>query len=359
MEVTWKRENQQLPFVLEGFSTVTTDEHVYFFGGADNDMIESNTIYQYNLQQSSFVKFSVNGYHSPAGRSNSALAFKADCLYVFGGLNQTTGWLGDAWKGVLKGDTVSWEAIDTSDQFTPRDKMAFCQSESAVYLIGGFGPIDAVESEEEEDSDELKAEKETQQAMSLGWFDEVIEFNFNSGYFNEITWKSNEGIAGKAAANAYYSNGEVYIFGGRSPTGRSDQLVKLSLKSSEWEEEKPGGFPPAARSFGASVNLTPDSFLVFGGTDRNDSLIAGLHLYQKSKWMKIETSDEFITPRRQSALAVVNDKEILLFGGVDKVNKETGVNSVLSEIWRGQLGPLTNKARVDMADVFGLKRKSN
>ena len=57
MEVTWKRENQQLPFVLEGFSTVTTDEHVYFFGGADNDMIESNTIYQYNLQQSSFVKF--------------------------------------------------------------------------------------------------------------------------------------------------------------------------------------------------------------------------------------------------------------------------------------------------------------
>ena len=40
--------------------------------------------------------------------------------------------------------------------------------------------------------------------MSLGWFDEVIEFDFNSGYFNEITWKNNEGIAGKAAANAYY-----------------------------------------------------------------------------------------------------------------------------------------------------------
>ena len=59
------------------------------------------------------------------------------------------------------------------------------------------------------------------------------------------------------------SNGEVYVFGGRSPTGRSDQLVKLTLKSSEWEEEKPGGFPPAARSFGASVNLTSDSFLVF------------------------------------------------------------------------------------------------
>ena len=37
--------------------------------------------------------------------------------------------------------------------------------------------------------------------------------------------------------------------------------------------------------------------------------------------MKIETNDEFVTPRRQSALAVVNEKEILLFGGVDKVDK--------------------------------------
>ena len=86
----------------------------------------------------------------------------------------------------------------------PFDNPIQSQSESAVYLIGGFGPIDAVESEEEEESDELKAEKETQQAMSLGWFDEVIEYDFNSGYFNEITWKGNEGIAGKAAANAYY-----------------------------------------------------------------------------------------------------------------------------------------------------------
>ena len=57
MEVTWKKENQQLPFVLEGFSTVNTDEHVYFFGGADDDMNESNTIYQYSLTQGSFVKF--------------------------------------------------------------------------------------------------------------------------------------------------------------------------------------------------------------------------------------------------------------------------------------------------------------
>ena len=60
---------------------------------------------------------------------------------------------------------------------------------------------------------------------------------------------------------------------------------------------------------------------ISGGTDRNESLISGLHLYQKGKWLKIETNDEFVTPRRQSALAVVNEKEILLFGGVDKVDK--------------------------------------
>ena len=37
--------------------------------------------------------------------------------------------------------------------------------------------------------------------------------------------------------------------------------------------------------------------------------------------------------------------------------KETGVNSVLADVWTGTLGPLTNKAKVDMADVLGLKRK--
>ena len=160
---------------------------------------------------------------SPPGRSNAALGYSNSSLYIFGGLNQTTGWLGDVWKGDLGSDnTVTWTQLDSGDALTPRDKMAFCQSENVVYLIGGFGPIEGIEDEadEEEDSGELKAEKETQQAMQLGWFDEVLEFDLSSCKITEVTWTGFDGVAGKAAANAYYSDGNIYIFGGRSPTGR-------------------------------------------------------------------------------------------------------------------------------------------
>jgi len=360
MEVVWKRENQHLPFVLEGFATTSNATGVFFFGGADDDMQESNALYHYNVEVKSFVKYSVEGEAAPAGRSNAALGFANGTIFVIGGLNQATGWLGDAWKGEVVGSTVKWSQIESlGSGLTPRDKMAYCQTESKMYLIGGFGPIESIDDDDEDEEDELKQEKEQQEAMSLGWFDEVLEFDFIEGTINEITWDGNEGIAGKAAANAYYTNGEIFIFGGRSPKGRSDKLARLNLKLTEWEEEKPGGFPPVARSFGAGVKLDEKSFLLFGGTDRSDQLIGGLHIFRDGKWAKVETAgDEFITPRRQAALTVgASDREIVLFGGVDKVNQETGVNSVLCDVWTGTLRPLTNKARVDMADVLGLKRK--
>ena len=47
----------------------------------------------------------------------------------------------------------------------------------------------------------------------------------------------------------------------------SDKLLKFDLKTNSWEEEKPGGFPPVARSFAAST-VYKNSMLVFGGTGR-------------------------------------------------------------------------------------------
>lgn len=119
--------------------------------------------------------------------------------------------------------------------------------------------------------------------------------------------------------------------------------MKFNVKSASWEEEKPGGFPPAARSFGAGVNLTSNSFLVFGGTDRGDQLIGGLHLYNKGKWSKVESSSEIVSPRRQAALVAVSDTEILLLGGVDKVDQGTDTifNPLLTLLRsnRGELCP--------------------
>ena len=106
-------------------------------------------------------------------------------------------------------------------------------------------------------------------------------------------------------------------------------MARLNLKATEWEEEKPGGFPPVARSFGAGVKLA-DKFLLFGGSDRADQLIGGLHMFKEGKWAKVETAgDAFITPRRQAALSSgATDAEIVLFGGVDRVDQ--GLNKTLN-----------------------------
>ena len=57
MEVAWKKENNSLPFTLEGFSTVQLEKNVFFFGGADDEMRESNTVYKYDLAEDSFVTY--------------------------------------------------------------------------------------------------------------------------------------------------------------------------------------------------------------------------------------------------------------------------------------------------------------
>ena len=72
---------------------------------------------------------------------------------------------------------------------------------------------------------------------------------------------------------------------------------------------------------------------MFGGTDRCDQLIGGLHLYNKGKWSKVESSSEIITPRRQAALVAVSETEILLLGGVDKVDQGTFITLKVSLIF--------------------------
>ena len=46
-----------MPFVLEGFATVRNETGVFFFGGADNDMVESNALYHYDVKNKSFAKY--------------------------------------------------------------------------------------------------------------------------------------------------------------------------------------------------------------------------------------------------------------------------------------------------------------
>ena len=91
-------------------------------------------------------------------------------IYIFGGLNSGVGWLGDIWKGQLDQGKVSWSQLEVDAvEFTPRDKVTCVKSENECFIIGGFGPMDCAESEDEgEADDEIKNQKDAQEAFSIG-----------------------------------------------------------------------------------------------------------------------------------------------------------------------------------------------
>ena len=59
---------------------------------------------------------------------------------------------------------VTWSKIEHENELTPRDKMSIAQTEECCYLIGGFGPVEDVEEDEEDMHEEIK-EKADQQVF--------------------------------------------------------------------------------------------------------------------------------------------------------------------------------------------------
>ena len=61
---------------------------------------------------------------------------------------------------------VTWSKIEHENELTPRDKMSIAQTGESCYLIGGFGPVEDVEDDEEDSNEEIK-EKADQQVFLM------------------------------------------------------------------------------------------------------------------------------------------------------------------------------------------------
>jgi len=363
MEVVWTHASP-LPAELEGFSAATYG--VVIFGGVTNEGVDQNQVYHYSPKNDTWRQLN-SSIMAPEPRSNCGLfATEKDgkkILYVFGGLNAEQGWMSSIWKGEIDVQSVHWEEVKHSGtEFTARDK--FCvvpdDQKQCCYLVGGFGPIDAAESDEDDETEpsDIREHRQAQEAQQFGWFDEVVKFDASGETLDLWVTKGTEGAAGKACAAGFKQNDQVLIFGGRSMSGRTNEMFTLDLEARRWDEEKPGGFPPSPRSW-MSYAALHKSLFVFGGQGRNDELLGGLHRFSAGKWSSIESTDARISPRRQAQL-VSFDKQLLLLGGLDKVDQQTGINNILREVWIGKVQARgQNTSASDPMTELGLKRKSN
>jgi len=354
----------ELPEALEGFASVSIPKvGIFIFGGANKNMEEQNDLYQYSPTNNAWTKLASS--EAPMGRSCCGMTFHEKdgqvSIYIFGGLNSGVGWLGDIWKGQLDQGKVSWSQLEVDAvEFTPRDKVTCVKNENECFIIGGFGPMNCAESEDEEEvDDDIKNQKENQEAFSIGWFDDVVRLDFTNDKVESLPIKGLEGAASKAASGGFINkDNNILLFGGKGTAGRTNEMFLYDVKSQTWESEKPGGFLPAPRSFFASAAMD-NKFYIFGGQGKNDELLGGLHQFASGKWSKIETKGASLTPRRQSKMEFY-DGVLYLFGGTDQLDPEQGISSVLKESWKGTF--VQGSADSDLGlleSAMGLKRRND
>lgn len=80
------------------------------------------------------------GSEKPLSRSAATMSAVGSKLYLFGGLNQSVGWLDDML--VFDTETNCWREEDESTGNMPsaRDKLSSAVIGQCIWFFGGFGP---------------------------------------------------------------------------------------------------------------------------------------------------------------------------------------------------------------------------
>jgi len=301
------------------------------FGGVTEEMEESNTMYIYEVEKDSWSKVEDKESFLPKKRSGASMAQLNGNLFMFGGLNQEVGWLGDVWKFNLKEN--QWTEIKSEGEVpSARDKATMCSTSEKIYLFGGFQPKQKsgttssqpeslpVVREEEDEWDDVSEEDEvanTQVAMEFEWSSELFEFDGK-------TWKlvKTGGITPRAAHSmvAVKSSSEegvtLYVFGGRGEKERQNDIWKF--ENGEWEQLKARGCAPDPCSYSKLVYVGNERLVAFGGLNQDNKHSDSLHMLDlpSRTWLLPEVCSD-LQPNGVSnhSMELVGEDQIVLVGG--------------------------------------------
>jgi hypothetical protein len=275
---------------------------------------------------------------APCARTGHSLALLRTAtgsalVLLAGGCSATLGHLSD----VHLLDTTTWQwSAGPADAFSPRDKLSAVSLGSRVLLFGGFGPIlevDEREEGEEEEDDELPEEQDEEApaatAVSFGWHNDLwsIELGGDGRAVCQRVATEGEPPAARAAHGAAVLGGSMYIFGGRTATGRAADTWSLSPEM-RWRKAELAASPPA-RSQGSMVALggSPGSAVLFGGVDAEDKVLDDLSVLALSDgaaaWHAVESKAGSWPAARSGAAAAVLGSKVILLGGVNAAGQHT------------------------------------
>ena len=200
-------------------------------------------------------------------------------------------------------------------------------------------------------------------SVNMGWFDETYALDLATWYWTKMP--KEEGTASVPARAAHGAcvvdlTGEgagggvgMLVFGGRTATGRVNDVWLLDGTVGTWKEPVASGRPPSARSFhscvslGAPAALPPSASIipggcpaslgtvmaVFGGLDTASHHLNDLHLLHAAgvwTWACVRQAGALPSPRgcavvaNRTTSAAGPSSSLVIFGGSSAWNEASG-----------------------------------
>lgn len=313
----------------EGQCCCVCGSKLYVFGGVlqtnDGEMTETNELLNFDAETMAWQKVAYKN-DAPPPRSAATLSCVGKKLYLFGGLNQDCGWLGDL--HVFDTETLTWSSIQAADGPCPRDKLQSVAIDTKIYFFGGFGPKATLameddgdeEYEDEDDEDELPGDQE---AAEFGWFNDLFVFDTVISQWSQPL-QMNLGVPTPRAAHGLCAVGKnLVIMGGRDTEDRQNDIHIFDTETRKWDMNmKCKGVSPSPRSF-HTASAVGNRVVVLGGRGKENQHFDDVNIFDldAKEWYRATVKGKVPSGRGQQAVGVLGD-ELIMFGGTSNFSTE-------------------------------------
>lgn len=280
----WEELTPTSYYLRYGFSLTRVLDLLYLFGGYYVKVHNDFMVLDVNQPTPVLSTYFAN-YTYPEVRSNHALRGINSYFYLFGGLG-VSGYLGDLWQYDL--DTELWLKMSPSGpQPSARHLFASDSFGDALLVWGGEG--------------------------KKGLLSDIHIFNSRNNQWNTIVSQSSTTPSARKGACAVFQMPYLYIYGGETQSGYSNELWVFDLQTYEYTLISNSALEIAY----ANCQLVKGNFFVLFGLNSNGKNLFEINVYNltSNKW-STEQSLSSSSGGTQGISIILEDK-LLYYGGRD------------------------------------------
>jgi len=342
------------PKPREASCFTVTETAVYIFGGAIHIKnlpvpVESNELWKFDFETETFTELNADIFSDmkPCPRANASLTSRNGKLYLFGGITEKQGWLGDLWCYDV--ENASWEESEINDCISPPIRCMHTltsinyKDQTTLLLFGGFGPDVQDVSEEDwedvEENDEIGQLQKEQESFKLTRFNDCYMFNTKTKVWQPLHFDI--APAKRAAHRIVYleSAQKCILFGGKGDTSRLGDLWEFDLATLTWKQ-LPSVSEIVPRSFHEMcLSSCGRNVMVHGGRDSFNGHLSDCYKLRFGEGENSVSSRKIdcdVAVGNHMFVANKNDK-VYIFGGSSEFDAEYGeCKNFHDELWVGK-----------------------